>query len=188
MSPAPFPLARCFSRARSWHGGASIRACWQAVPGVSRSRPWCRRGVCMRRGADHGTDREGGTRPSAAHPLGPSHASAHGARMPARFGFSGSRDGAKCGSGSTWPLRRKIPARDREHPGKVEAPAVVGKLPGPLASYQPRFDRTHAGILPFFAVRQSAWQPVSNTNAGVQPQGLKTGAKAPASSGYTLNL
>ena len=35
----------------------------------------------------------------------------------------------------------------REDPGKGEAPAVVGKLQGPLASHQPQLDRTHEPIL-----------------------------------------
>ena len=72
----------------------------------------------------------GGTRASAAHHTHPAFFSPVASRMPARFGFSGSREGAKCGPGSTWSLRRMNPHVTEVAPRKSRSPSSRRKTAG----------------------------------------------------------
>ena len=56
------------------------------------------------------------------------------------------RTGTGCGPAPTGHREDRYPYL-RQGPGKGEAPAVVGKLQGPLASHQSQLDRTHEPIL-----------------------------------------
>ena len=87
---------------------------------------------------------EASLRDSDKHACGACRCDSPRARMAARFADSST--GAGYGPVPTGHREVRYPYLERG-PRKGEAPAVVGKLQGPLASHQPQLDRTHEPIL-----------------------------------------